>query len=147
MDPWSRGREVADGILRFRPQKLKKCVPGMILPSERDRDIVACPRHSSAQMCLCQTPGRLRPRITGRFAKTAVRDPALDAISIRAAVVCVPLLLCAGRRQHTSCAVRSLLLKTGNNTPYPCPASEAMATVRPTSVSYTHLTLPTTPYV
>ena len=34
---------------------------------------------SSARMCLCQTPGRHRPLLTGRFVNTAVRDPALDA--------------------------------------------------------------------
>ena len=70
-------------------------------------------------MCLGQTPGRRRPLINGRFVNDAVGGPALDAISIRASVVCVPLLLCAGWRQHTYCAVPSLLLKTGNNTPYP----------------------------
>ena len=57
--------------------------------------------------------------------------PALDTISIRATAVCVPLQLCAGSRQHTDCAVPSLLLKPGN-TPYPCPASEARAPVCPT---------------
>ena len=66
------------------------------------------------------------------FVNTAVHGPALDAISVRAAVVCVPLLLCAGWRQHTDSAVPSLLLKTGNNTPYPCLASEARAPVCPT---------------
>ena len=96
--------------------------------------MVACFILSRAQMrLLCQTPGRRRPLITGRFGNAAVRGPALDAISIRAAlVVCVPLLLCAGWRQHTNCAVPSLLLKTGNNTPYPCLASEARAPVCPT---------------
>ena len=58
----------------------------------------------SKQLCLCQTPGRRRPLITGRSVNSAVRDPALDAISIRAAVVYVPLLLCAGWRQHTGSA-------------------------------------------
>ena len=69
------------------------------------------------------------------FVNTAVHGPALDAISVRAAVVCVPLLLCAGWRQHTDSAVPSLLLKTGNNTPYPCPASEARAPVCPTWIT------------
>ena len=63
----------------------------------------------NAQMCLCPTRGRRRPLMTGRFVNTAVRGPALDAISIRAAVVCVPLLLCDGWRQHADCAVPSLL--------------------------------------
>ena len=64
-------------------------------------------------MCLCQTLGRRRPLITGRSVNTAARGPALDAISICAAVVYVPLLLCAGWRQHTDCDVPPLLLKTG----------------------------------
>ena len=68
------------------------------LRSERDRDFVACFLHGSAQICLCQTPGRRRALITGRFVNIAVRGPALDAISIRAAVVCFPLLVCAGWR-------------------------------------------------
>ena len=65
-------------------------------------------------MCLCQTPGRRRPHVTGRFVNTVVRGPALDATSIRATVVCVPLLLCAGWRQHADCSVPSLVLKAGN---------------------------------
>ena len=100
------------------------------MPSERDRDFFAGFYTAAPKYVCVKSPWPAL--ITGRLVNTAVRDPALDAISIRAAVVCVPLLLCAGRRQHTSCAVRSLLLKTGNNTPYPCPASEARATVRPT---------------
>ena len=68
------------------------------LRSERDRDFFARFLHGSAQMCLCQTPVRRRPLITGRLVNTAVRGPALDAISIRAAVVCFPLLLCVGWR-------------------------------------------------
>ena len=72
------------------------------MPSERDRDFVACFLYSRAQMCLCQTPGRRRLLITGRFVNT-VCGPALEAISIRATVVCVPLLLCAGWRQHNDC--------------------------------------------
>ena len=40
---------------------------GLFLPSERDREFfVACFLHSSAQMCLYQTPGRRPPPITGR---------------------------------------------------------------------------------
>ena len=54
--------------------------------------------------------------ITGRFGNAAVRCHALDALSIRAVAVCVPLLLCAGWRQRTDCVVPSLLLKTGINT-------------------------------
>ena len=99
------------------------------LRSERARDFVACFLHNSAQTCFVSD--RRRALITGRFVNTAVHGPALDAISIRVAVVCFPLLLCPASRQHTDCAVPSLLLKPGN-TPYPCPASEARAPVCPT---------------
>ena len=51
--------------------------------------------------------------------------------TIRAAVVCVALVMWAGWRQHTDCVVPSSLLKPGN-TPYPYPASEARAPVCPT---------------
>ena len=34
---------------------------------------VACFLHSSAQVCLYQTPGRRPPRITGRFVNTVTR--------------------------------------------------------------------------
>ena len=44
------------------------------LPSERDREFfVACFLHSSAQICLYQTPGRHLPPITGRFLNTVTR--------------------------------------------------------------------------
>ena len=46
------------------------------MPSERDRDFlfpVFYQVHSSAQMCLYQTPGRRPPRITGRFVNTVTR--------------------------------------------------------------------------
>ena len=80
------------------PNLKKRVLRVYFFPSARDRDFVACFLHSSAQMCLCQTPGRRRPLITGRFVNTAVRGPTLDGISIRAAVVCFPLLLCTGWR-------------------------------------------------
>ena len=84
------------------------------MPSERDRDFVACFLHS-AKMCLCQTLGRRRPLITGRFVNIAVRGvrgPALGAVSVRAAVVCVPLLLCVGWRQHADGAVTFVAVET-----------------------------------
>ena len=90
--------------------------------------MVTCVLRCSAQMCLCQTPGRRGPLFTDRFVNT-VRGPALEATSIRAAVVRVSLLLCAGWRQHTDCAVPWLLLKPGNT---PGPASEARVPVCPT---------------
>ena len=40
---------------------------------EGSRNFVACFLHSSAQMCLYQTPGRRPPRITGRFVNTVAR--------------------------------------------------------------------------
>ena len=40
---------------------------------EGSRIFVACFLHSSAQMCLCQTPGRRPPPITGRFVNTVTR--------------------------------------------------------------------------
>ena len=42
------------------------------MPSER-RTFVACFLHSSAQMCLYQTPGGRPPPITGRFVDTVTR--------------------------------------------------------------------------
>ena len=44
------------------------------MPSERDGDFFGpCFLHSSAQMCLYQTPGRRPPPITGRFVNTVTR--------------------------------------------------------------------------
>ena len=40
---------------------------------EGSRIFVACFLHSSAQMCLYQTPGRRPPPITGRFVNTVTR--------------------------------------------------------------------------
>ena len=40
---------------------------------EGSRIFVACCLHSSAQMCLYQTPGRRPPPITGRFVNTVTR--------------------------------------------------------------------------
>ena len=45
-----------------------------LLPSERDLEFLSsCFLHSSAQMCLYQTPGRRPPPITGRFVNTVTR--------------------------------------------------------------------------
>ena len=41
---------------------------------EGSRIFVACFVHSSAQMCLYQTPGRRPPPITGRFVNTVTRE-------------------------------------------------------------------------
>ena len=71
VDPWSRLREVARGVLRSYPKPEKR---PFFLPSERDREFfVACFLHSSAQMCLYQTPGRRRPPVTGRFVNTVTK--------------------------------------------------------------------------
>ena len=52
-------------------QNLKK---GLFFPiGEGSRIFVACFLHSSAQMCLYQTPGRSPPLITGRFVNTVAR--------------------------------------------------------------------------
>ena len=66
-DPCSRGGEVARGVLLSSKPRRKV----YFLPSER-RTFVACFLHSSAQMCLYQTPGGRPPRITRRFGNTAV---------------------------------------------------------------------------
>ena len=50
---------------------LKKCLFSAI--GQGSRIFVACFLHSSAQMCLYQTPGRRPPRITGRFVITMTR--------------------------------------------------------------------------
>ena len=95
--------------------------------------MVACFPLSNAQTRLSQTPGRRRPLITGRFGNTAVRGPALHAISIRAAVACVSLLLCAGWRQHIDCLCCAFVaVESKQQHPFPCPASEARAPVCPT---------------
>ena len=47
---------------------------GLFFPiGEGSRFFVACSLHSSAQMCLCQTPGRRPPPITSRFVNTVTR--------------------------------------------------------------------------
>ena len=64
--PWSRTAHKLPAASYALLPNLKKIY---FLPSERDRDrgiFVACFLHSSAQMCLYQTPGRRPPRITGR---------------------------------------------------------------------------------
>ena len=71
MDAWSRGREVARGVLRSSPKPEEKAYFFAI--GEGLRIFVACFLHSSAQMCLYQTPGRRPPPITGRFENTVTR--------------------------------------------------------------------------
>ena len=69
--PWSRGREVARGILRSSPKPNQR---PLFAIGEESRIFVACFLHSSAQkMCLYQTPGRRPPPITGRFVNTVTR--------------------------------------------------------------------------
>ena len=70
VDPWSRGREVARGVLRSSPKPEK----GLFFTvGEESRTFVACFLHSSTQMCLNQMPGRRPQRITGRFVNTLTR--------------------------------------------------------------------------
>ena len=71
MDPWSRGRERFPRRPTLGLPNLKKGLFFAI--GEGSRIFVACFLHSSAQMCLCQTPGWRPPRITVRFGNTVTR--------------------------------------------------------------------------
>ena len=67
---YRRGREVARGVLRSCPKPEK----GLFFAiGEGSRSFVACFLHSSAQVCLYQTPGRRPPRIISRFVNTVTR--------------------------------------------------------------------------
>ena len=68
--PWSRGREVARGVLRSSPKPEKEV---FFANGEGSRIFVACFLHNSAQMRLYQTPVRRPPRIIGRFVNTVTR--------------------------------------------------------------------------
>ena len=70
MDPWSRGREVARGVLRSSPKSEKALFFAI---GKGSRIVVLCFLHISAQMCLCQMSGRRPPRITGRVVTIAAR--------------------------------------------------------------------------
>ena len=124
MDPWSRGREVARGVLRSSRKPEKRSIGEgsrfCRLFSTQQRPSVfvsdAWPAPATNHRPFCE---HCCPRsLVGRY-------------TIRAAVVCVALVMWAGWRQHTDCVVPSSLLKPGN-TPYPYPASEARAPVCPT---------------
>ena len=71
VDPWSREREVARAVLRSSLYPEKRS----IFCHRRGIENLcpACFLHSSAQMCLYQTPGQRPPRITGRFVNTVTR--------------------------------------------------------------------------
>ena len=70
VDPWSRGREVARGVLRSSPKPEKMS----IFCHRRGIEIFCCLfLHSSAQMCWYQTPGQCPPRITCRGVNTVTR--------------------------------------------------------------------------
>ena len=71
MDPLSRGREVAGGVLRSSPKPEKK--QQFFAIGEGSRFFVACFVHGSSQMCLYKTPGRRPPFITGRFVNAVTR--------------------------------------------------------------------------
>ena len=67
------GDELPAAFYALVPNLEKRSIFYFLL-SERDRDFfVACFLHSSAQMCLYQTPGRRPPRMTGRFVNTVAR--------------------------------------------------------------------------
>ena len=70
MEPWSRGREVARGVLRSSPKPEKWPILCHRTGIEK---FGHCFLHSSAYMCLYQTPGRRLPPITGRFVNTVTR--------------------------------------------------------------------------
>ena len=63
VDPWSRGRVVARGVLRFSPQPEKMPI---FCHRRRIETCVVRFLNISAQMCLYRTPGRRPARITGR---------------------------------------------------------------------------------
>ena len=70
MDPWSRGREVARGVQRSSSKPENRPI---FCHRTGIENFVACFLHSSAQMCLYQTPGRRPPPITGRFVNNVTR--------------------------------------------------------------------------
>ena len=107
--PWFRGREVARGVLRSSPKPEKKVLRSIFyvigegsrffrLFSKQQRQNVFAP-DAWPTTATCHRP----------FVNSAVRGLALDALSVRAAVVCASLLLYAGWRQHTGCAALRLL--------------------------------------
>ena len=64
VDPWSRRREIARGVLRSPPKPEKKVY---FLPSGRDWFFfVVCFLLTREQIYLYQMPGRRPPRVTGR---------------------------------------------------------------------------------
>ena len=70
MEPSSRGREAARGVVRSSPKPEKSYV---FRHRRVIKTFVRCFLHSSAQMCLFQTPGPRSPRITGRVVNTVTR--------------------------------------------------------------------------
>ena len=70
MDPWSRGRKVARGVLRSSVKPVKTPIFAI---GEGSIIFFACFRHSIAQMCLYQTHGRRPPPTTGCFVNTVTR--------------------------------------------------------------------------
>ena len=50
VDPWSRGREVARGVLRSSPKPEKRSI---FLPSERDRVFLSSAFYTAAPKCVC----------------------------------------------------------------------------------------------
>ena len=70
MDPWSRGREVARGVLLSSPKPEKRPI---FCHRRGIENFLVCFLYTSAQMCLYQTPGRRPPPVTGDFVNTVTR--------------------------------------------------------------------------
>ena len=68
VNPSSRGRGIARGVLRSSPKPKKKN-----LPSERDWDFLSPVFYRAAPKSLYQTPGQHPPRITHRIVNTVTR--------------------------------------------------------------------------
>ena len=68
-DPWSRGREVASGVLRSSPKPEKWSI---LAVREGSRIFVVCFLHQPPNVAY-HTPGRRPPHITGRHVNTVTR--------------------------------------------------------------------------
>ena len=68
VDPWSRRREVAHGVLRSSPKPKKRSIFFAVGEGLR-----ICFLHTREQIFLDQTPGRRPRRITGRVVNTVTR--------------------------------------------------------------------------
>ena len=69
MDPWSRRREVARGVLRTSPQPEQRSIFAI---GEGSR-ILLCGFYTPVDKFIYQTPGRRPPRISGRVVSPVTR--------------------------------------------------------------------------